>query len=476
MADSPWDDSESELDRGQGRFSDLPAEERRKSSPIIQIQLEPALAARLAEIGVALTDLLHIDLVIGPVIELLRVAAPEVVRLLEILRRFEALAIERAFGEAGSGLYEALTSRQVLRRLACFDIEFPAGVDLGHVARELSRLGFVRYATPLPGDAPPQVVFDPLTGNGNSLPTGDPTQWYLFRCNAPEAWNGVSGPQTAVNGNNTIIADIDYGFRIDHEEFTNLTRKYNSADGLNQVDLGNFISHGTAVLGFAGAPANGAGMLGFAPLAELWAIQGNKAAGTPLGGNKWVRAIDFVRTTSGAGKRKILILEVQGDERSNFEAVPAVRIALEDAIEENVIAVVAAGNGTIDAGKDHLGNPFPDSGSIVVGATTFHPSENRLARFSNFGSRIAVCAPGDTGNDLTCSSSAPNKYRKGFGGTSGAAPKVAGACALMLEANPTLTPGDVRTILKEVGTDVVCPPGIEAGTFLNVAGAVQRAL
>jgi subtilisin family serine protease len=41
-----------------------------------------------------------------------------------------------------------------------------------------------------------------------------------------------------------------------------------------------------------------------------------------------------------------------------------------------------------------------------------------------------------------------------FSGTSAAAPQLAAICALLLEADPTLTPGDIKAILKRTARDV----------------------
>ena len=103
------------------------------------------------------------------------------------------------------------------------------------------------------------------------------------------------------------------------------------------------------------------------------------------------------------------------------------------------------------------------------------PLINTRAWFSNYGSRIVVCAPGDSSHDLTCSSGSDSAYRNDFGGTSGATPKVAGVAALMLAANPGLSHAEIRRILNVTGTAVTTDPGKDIGTFLNASAAVQEA-
>lgn len=71
-----------------------------------------------------------------------------------------------------------------------------------------------------------------------------------------------------------------------------------------------------------------------------------------------------------------------------------------------------------------------------------------------------------------------------FSGTSAAAPMVAGVCALLLEAEPGLTPGDIKHILQYTATDVVegsnamgdtAGPGPDLATGFGLVNA-QRAL
>ena len=83
----------------------------------------------------------------------------------------------------------------------------------------------------------------------------------------------------------------------------------------------------------------------------------------------------------------------------NYEMVPSVNAAIRTAIAHGVVVCVAAGNGDRDAGIDDSGNPIPETGSILVGATEYHATQNRRAGFSNFGARITVCAPGDSSQE-----------------------------------------------------------------------------
>ena len=141
-----------------------------------------------------------------------------------------------------------------------------------------------------------------------------------------------------------------------------------------------------------------------------------------------------------------------------------------------MVVCVPAGNGDRNAGLNLAGNPIEETGSILVGATRFaEDAANRKAITSNWGPRVVVSAPGDPTNDITCSSEDDDDYRD-FGGPSGATPKVAGAVALMLEANPQLTHAEIRDILNATGTPITDPETKPIGTFLNVHAAVCEAL
>lgn len=348
-------------------------------------------------------------------------------------------------------------------------------------SNRLRQVAEVTMAMPIPVSAPPAaappppMVGDPLTGTSDQLVTDPNTgldkQWYIFRCKLDQAW-------LQNDGAGVIIADIDWGFRTTHQDLRqniDAGHTYNAYDGSANVSQGNSTFHGTGVTGLAAATMNNVGMCGAAVNATTWPIQANMG-GTALPGNAWANAIEWASTQKTNGHRMVIIVEDQTGNFGNIEQVVSVNAAIKRAIARNVIVVVPAGNGNRDATiADDGVTPIPQTGSILVGATTYDPSQNPRATWSNYGSTMTVSAPGDKLHDLTCAPTNDSAYTNAFGGTSGAAPKVAGTVALMLGVNPKLTHQQARDILflcpDVVDTDVSKP----VGSFLNAKYAVDEA-
>lgn len=407
--------------------------------------------------------------------------------LFSIFRKFNLLTLECTFPESKQrpkNKIEANRDRFVT-------LYFEPSKDITTDAVEaLEALPCVERAAPMPRLAPPSSrLNEPLLGTGDLLTSttlncgsfapGSPrleTQWYLFRCGVDKAW-ALTNPM--LSGKGVVLADVDWGFRTDHEDLIGrIEIPFNTLNDNFMASDGGKRRHGTAVLGLAGAAINGCGIAGVAPEASLWAFQaGDDVTGVDVltEFKSWVRAIDLIRTADSQNRRKVLMLEAQTLTERNVEMAIPINQAIQDAIIAGVVVCVAAGNSGDDANLGDNMRPIPPTGSILVGATEYDPDPkiNRRAR-SNFGPRVTVYAPGDLHHDLTCSSMRL-RYTNCFGGTSGATAKVGGVVALMLEANRALTHAEVEGILRTKGsliTDDKDPQGV----FLDAQSAVSEAL
>lgn len=162
--------------------------------------------------------------------------------------------------------------------------------------------------------------------------------------------------------------------------------------------------------------------------------------------------------------------------------ISSVDTDIQEMIDAGIIVCIAAGNGShkidVVGGTDynnsfndgstkfyHRGfSPYDDEAIIVgnVDSTVFDASNDQKATSSEAGPGVTIYAPG---TNIMGACSATNafadepyylnsSYRQmNISGTSMATPQVAGVCALLLEANPKLTPAQVRSaLLANAGT------------------------
>lgn len=219
-------------------------------------------------------------------------------------------------------------------------------------------------------------------------------------------------------------------------------------------------THGTAVAGVIAAEADGTGSVGVAFGASLTGVNiftgpANINASAPNGylavADQQYR-FDIVNHSWGAlpayinDTGQVTIATIAGYERAVTEGRQGL----------GTIVVRAAGNSADSANGDAFNT---SRYAIVVGA---HDWEGDASWYTNRGPNLLVSAPtsgNTTDGDLRIVTTdrlggegyAPEDYTwtdsTGFGGTSSAAPTVAGVVALMLDANPDLGWRDVQTIL-----------------------------
>jgi subtilisin len=266
-----------------------------------------------------------------------------------------------------------------------------------------------------------------------------------------EAW-GVkrigAGPvhQAGVRGTGIKVAVLDTGIDFNHPD---LAANYHGGfDFVNNdaVPLDDN-RHGTHVAGTIAARDNGAGVVGVAPEAHLYALKVLGADGTGLFSGviaalQWAVDNGIQITNSSFG--------------SSQDPGTALLEAYDNAAAAGILHIASAGNsGTCEGTEDNIGFPARFASVVAVAATD---AEDRSPCFSSTGPDLEISAPGES-----IYSTIPGGGYQFLSGTSMAAPHVAGTAALLLDRGVTDLNGDgrvndeVRDIMNSTAHDLGVP-------------------
>ncbi len=281
-----------------------------------------------------------------------------------------------------------------------------------------------------------------------------------------------------ITGKNVIVADIDSGVDIYHQDLKdNIWKNSGETNCTNGVDddlngyiddcygwdfgdndsdaTNNDFAHGTHTAGTIAAKRDNSGVVGVAPDAKIMPLKVFRA-------NRSASSLAIAQAIDYAWQNGAQIINMS-------LGAPAVGCPQ---IEHDVIQKAYAAGVFIIASSGNDGPNSPQSPAIcqyvmTVGATD---TSKKVTSYSgSYQDMVDGVAPGHK----IISSYPQNKYAE-QSGTSMAAPHVAGIAALMFEKNPTLAPLKVAEIFCSTAEDIA-PAGFDERSGCGFISA-QKAL
>ncbi len=292
----------------------------------------------------------------------------------------------------------------------------------------------------------------------------------------------------SLGAEDVVIAVIDDGVDLGHPDFKDkavhawdfIRRTSNVMPEPDRHAPEPNDGHGTACAGVATGLAGGGEIVGAAPKARLM----------PLRMTEHLSTADVVKWFDHATDNGAWVISCSWNAQADVYDLPSEiagaihRAATEGRGGKGCVVVFAAGN----SGRNINDRPRSKNGFAThpdVLAVAASSSLDRRALYSDFGREIAVCAPsagiggkGITTADVTGTYTDAEGNERGrgysdkdyygrFRGTSSSCPLVAGVCALVLSADPSLTAEQVRLIIRESARKIGAASEYEDGHSIH---------
>ena len=385
------------------------------------------------------------------------------------VRSIAPLDIPRPSWPRIHGLETHVTRQPDLDRIYKIELDLQTGQTIEDVLLTYNNDPNVEYAEPdyyVTVDSAPN---DPMNF----------AQWSLQKIEAPKAWDIYTG------NHKTVVAVIDTGVDYNHQDLQNNMwvneLEMNGVEGIDDDNNGyiddiygyNFVyrdgdplddyGHGTHCAGIIAAEGNNnLDITGICWNARIMALKFMGSLGT--GSVSDAILAHYYAVENGAN--------VISNSWTLSEDSQALHDAIDYAYSQGVIVVAAAGNYNSSIVR------YPAAFSNVISVAATNTIDNRWY-YSSYGNWVDITAPGVDILSLLAEGlimgTPYNDSLTFLSGTSTACPHVAGACALLLSANPYLTCGQVENILTRTVDSI--PNGIcSSNGRLNLYKAMKAAV
>jgi len=325
-------------------------------------------------------------------------------------------------------------------------------------------------------------------------------QWHLPFINAEDAWDITTGDH------DITICVHDRGLWIDaagnpHPDFDTtgmgwdkIHSPWDFQDMNNTTPYNTANNHGTQCCGVATALQNngGLGVSGLAPDCRLIPTRRYDSNTTDEHGDAYIWASGFAPDNPDpafpappANPADVIVSSFG----SNWLAISGL---MQDAFDfittygrggKGCVMIFSAGNGDIDVAAREWAT-YEKTICVAASDNADVRSVFNAFQASNYGEEIDICAPSSGGTEDICTTDfvgngtlpgsaalgASLDYRDTFGGTSSAAPLVAGLVGLILSANPELTWIQVRDILRNTAVKIDAANTDADGQWLDING------
>ena len=288
-------------------------------------------------------------------------------------------------------------------------------------------------------------------------------------------------------GEGVTICMMDAGFDrwTTHQVFSsmNVIATWDFVNGdpdvENGSDMGNG-SHGTSTLSLIGGFFEGQ-LIGPAFNADfILAKTENTDSETPIEEDNWIAAMEWADSIGvDVTSTSLTYLDFDPPYPSyTWEDMDGntskITIAADYAVGLGIFVANSAGNAGFNASHNTLGAPSDGDSVMAIGSVT---SSGNRSNFSSVGPTVDgrikpdLMAMGSS-NYVACNSS--NTCYSSFGsGTSWSCPMVAGAAALILQADPSLTPMQLAAVLKNTASQSNSPDNLYGWGIINTYAAAQ---